>query len=523
MKEKMGFFEKLQGTVADNDSLLCIGLDPNPQSLPTRFRDNRRRAGSGSTVNIGDQLDTDEPTIEELLAWNQSIIAETLSYVCAYKPNIAFYEAMGSKGLRLLRETLALIPDDIPVILDAKRGDIGSTATAYAKACFDVWEADAVTLSPYLGRDSIDPFIEYKDKGLFVLCHTSNPSAGEFQKMEIADWQMLDREPNWPLYLHVAQTATKWSPQVGLVVGATYPEAMQAVRDVAPEALILTPGIGKQGGDLEATVSAGLRTSGDGMLISTSRSIAEAEKPGEAAKYLRDAINAVRLNPIHVVSQPTAATEEKSAAPSRPIGAASSTEGSISELIRQLATLGAIQFGEFTLASGIVSPFYIDLRLLVSRPALLNEAAKYYRTIIADLDFARIAGVPYAGLPIATSLSVLADAPMIYTRKEIKDHGLGKVIEGQWSPGERVVIIEDVATSGGSILDSALQLRSLGLIVEDAVVLIDREHNARDRLALAGIKMHSVVGLSDMLHILVESGQLTDDKLEEIIRFVGQQ
>lgn len=275
----MAFQDKLQQAVDKNNSLLCIGLDPDPSLLPQKFR---------STQNAS------EPTLDELLAWNQAIIEATQDVVCTYKPNIAFYEALGEMGMSLLRQTMAMIPDDIPIILDAKRGDIGSTAVAYAKACFEVWQADAVTLNPYLGRDSIDPFAKYDDKGLFVLCHTSNPSANQFQMQEIADWQKLDREPNWPLYLHVAHESTQWSPNVGLVVGATYPEAMESVRKVAPHALILAPGIGSQGGDLETAVAGGLRADGTGLLINTSRSIAKADDPREAATYLRDAINQVR-------------------------------------------------------------------------------------------------------------------------------------------------------------------------------------------------------------------------------------
>ncbi len=272
----MSFFDKLQATVERNNSLLCVGLDPNPEKCPTRFREG--------AVTIEDAL----------LQWNRAIIESTADLVCAYKPNSAFYEALGLKGATLLRQTLAVIPDNIPVLLDAKRGDIGSTAEAYAAACFDDLQVDAVTLSPYLGRDSVQPFARYAGKGLFVLCHTSNPSAGDFQSLEISDWRSLDQEPNLPLYLHVARAAVSWSPNVGLVVGATYPEALAAVREVAPNAWFLVPGIGAQGGDIHATVAAGLRDDGLGMLISVSRGVALASDPREAAMELRSAVNHAR-------------------------------------------------------------------------------------------------------------------------------------------------------------------------------------------------------------------------------------
>ena len=231
----MNFFDKLESAVAQNQSLVCVGLDPIPAQMPERYR------GRGHSL------------MDDLLAWNRTIIEETADLVCVYKPNIAFYEALGLPGLNLLRQTLDLIPAHIPVLLDAKRGDIDSTAAAYAAACFDQWGVDAVTLSPYLGRDSVEPFAAYVDKGLFVLCHTSNPGAGEFQDLEISDWRQLDRESNQPLYIRVAQTATRWSDNVGLVVGATFPEAIADVRRAAPNAWFLIPGIGAQGGDLESS------------------------------------------------------------------------------------------------------------------------------------------------------------------------------------------------------------------------------------------------------------------------------
>lgn len=482
------FFAKLTCAIERNQSLLCVGLDPLPEQLPSRYRDAQ-----------GD-------VIAGLLAWNQAVIEQTVDLVCAYKPNIAFYEALGAPGMALLRSTLALIPPHIPVILDAKRGDMGNTATAYAQACFVALDVDAVTLSPYLGRDSVAPFAKYADKGLFVLCHTSNPSAGEFQELEINDWRTLDREPNQPLYLQVARAAIHWSPNVGLVVGATYPPAIAAVRQAAPQAWFLVPGIGAQGGDLEATLTAGLRADGLGVIINASRAICGAENHRDAAQQLRQAINQVR-------SQTRAATL---ASP------ATSIDQNLQTLIADLAALAAVKFGTFTLASGIQSPIYVDLRLLVSKPALLAEAARAYTKILAGLSCDRIAGVPYAALPIGTAVAIEADKPLIYQRKEAKTHGLGKDIEGLWQPGERVVIIEDLITSGGSTIQTAERLRAAGLVVEDVIVLIDREQGGVENLAAAGITAHSVFKLSTMLDELVKAGKLDVEKQQEVLAFIGK-
>jgi uridine monophosphate synthetase len=263
----MSFYDKLAQTIERNDSLLCVGLDPVMEQLPDRYR-------SGTSDLMAD-----------LLRWNLAIIEETRSVVCTYKPNIAFYEAMGAAGMDLLRRTLAAIPAEIPVILDVKRGDIGSTAAAYAKACFEDLNVDAITLSPYLGRDSVDPFAAYAGKGLFVLCHTSNPSAGEFQTL---------RADGRPLYLHVAETAIKWSPNVGLVVGATYPEALQSVRAIAPNAWLLVPGIGAQGGAVDEAIPAGVRADGSGLIVNVARGVTLAMDHGAAARRIRDEINHAR-------------------------------------------------------------------------------------------------------------------------------------------------------------------------------------------------------------------------------------
>lgn len=485
------FFTKLDTAVERNDSLLCVGLDPTPAQLPARHRPDNGDLWAG------------------LGAWQAAVIEETADLVCTYKPNIAFYEALGAPGLELLRQTLALIPKTIPVLLDVKRGDIGSTAAAYAQACFDVWGVDAVTLSPYLGSDSIDAFARYTDKGLFVLCHTSNPSASDFQHLEIADWRMLDRESNQPLYIHVARTALTWSPNVGLVVGATYPEVFAGVRAAAPHSWLLVPGIGAQGGDLAGTLAAGLRADGKGLLINASRGICLAADYRAAAQDLRAAINQHRQAGTRYAPQ------------GRPPGIQHPTPNTQhASLITALADLGAVKFGSFTLASGLQSPIYIDLRLLVSQPKLLAQAAAAYAALLAALPCERIAGVPYAALPIGTAVALAADKPLIYPRKEAKAYGLGKDIEGAWHPGERVVVIEDLITKGGSTLQTVERLRAVGLQVEHVIVLIDREQGGVANLADAGVTAHAVFTVSEVLETLVQTGKLDEAKRQEVLHFM---
>ena len=488
----MSFFAKLEAAACRNNTLLCVGLDPTPEACPFRFP-------AGVNVPPDQPPDRSDRTCQELLAWNLSVIEATTDLVCCYKPNIAFYEALGQPGMTLLRATIAAIPPHIPVLLDAKRGDMGSTAAAYARACFEDLGADAVTLSPYLGQDSIAPFAKYEDKGLFVLCHTSNPSAGTFQELTARDSKRPDSDI--PLFLRVAKEAVNWSPSVGLVVGATYPEALAEVRAVAPDAWLLAPGIGAQGGDLEAALKAGLRPDGLGVLVAATRSVTQADDPRQAAALIREGINTARAQS----SSPTKNEAAGSALRPSPVPDANR------ELITGLADLGALQFGDFTLASGKRSSMYVDLRLLVSRPDLMQAAAAAYAKELAALQCDRIAGVPYAALPIGMAVALASGVPLIYNRKESKSHGLGKDIEGLWQPGERVVIIEDVITTGGSIVSSVELFRAAGLVVEDAIVLLDRQQGGVENLRKAGIRVHSVLALGDVLDLLSETGHIPEE------------
>jgi orotidine-5'-phosphate decarboxylase len=237
----------------------------------------------------------------DVAAFNRAIIEATQDLVCAYKPNLAFYEALGLEGLKALLETVAAVPDGIPVIGDAKRGDVGHSAQAYAKALFEVFGFDAVTLNPFLGLDSLKPFLEYRDRGLFLLCRTSNPGSAHFQSLALD----TGRGTPIPLYLLVAQKAKEWDlyGNLGLVVGATHPQELKQVREVCPQMPLLIPGVGPQGGDLAWAVRYGVDAQGEKAIISSSRQVLYASRArdfAEAARKealrLREEINKERVH-----------------------------------------------------------------------------------------------------------------------------------------------------------------------------------------------------------------------------------
>ncbi|MBI2017700.1 orotidine-5'-phosphate decarboxylase [Candidatus Daviesbacteria bacterium] len=222
--------------------------------------------------------------------FDKSIIDATFDLVACYKPNSAFYEAEGIKGLESLKKTIEYIKQKDPqiaIILDAKRGDIENTNEAYVKAIFDGLGADAATVNPYLGKEALQPFLQREDKGIFVLVRTSNPGAGEFQDLEVYPEQSRRGKP---LYQVVAEHVKDWGSNVGMVVGATYPEELKKVREIVGEVPILIPGVGAQGGDIKTTISAGKDSQGQGMIISSSRGIIFADNPREATQTLHQQI-----------------------------------------------------------------------------------------------------------------------------------------------------------------------------------------------------------------------------------------
>ncbi|MBI2849343.1 MAG: orotidine-5'-phosphate decarboxylase [Chloroflexi bacterium] len=252
------FIEKLLLASRANNSLLCIGLDPDPGTMP----------------NI------------EVFSFNKAIIDATSDLVCAFKPNFAFYEALGLEGITALKQTVDYVPKNIPIIADAKRGDVGNTAKAYATALFDTFGFDAATVNPFLGRDSLQPFLEREDKGVFILCRTSNPGAADLQDLILT---RTPGEPGSPLFEIIARLAAEWNSagNIGLVVGATYPKDLKRIRDMCPDMPFLIPGIGPQGGDLAAAVSWGTNLQGDMAIISSSRQVLYASRGSDFAQAAR--------------------------------------------------------------------------------------------------------------------------------------------------------------------------------------------------------------------------------------------
>ena len=263
----MTFMQTLREVWQRHDSLLCVGLDPDPARFPDSLRGRP----------------------DCIFRFCTAIVDATAGLVCAFKPQFAHFAAARAEDS--LERLIAYIHQQhpgIPVILDAKRGDIGSTARFYAAEAFDRYGADAVTLNPYLGRDSVQPFLEHSDKGVILLCRTSNPGAGDLQDLDVG---------GQPLYQHLAQRVAKQWNEHGncmLVVGATYPEELARVRQLVGEMPLLVPGIGAQGGDIEAVLHAGLTAAGSGLVISTSRAVLYAGSGADFAETARFATDRLR-------------------------------------------------------------------------------------------------------------------------------------------------------------------------------------------------------------------------------------
>ena len=470
----MNFFDKLNAAIALNQSLLFVGLDPNLEMMP-------ESGDQGNIANLSDSL--------------QLIIAQTADLVCAYKPTLGFYEALGAGGIELLESTLKAIPSHIPVILDAKHSDL-NTSSVFARTVFNQWGVDAITLSPYVGQDHIAPFLVYPGKAVFILACTSNLGARALQQYPNNDA---------PLYLQVVKAAQTWGTleQVCLEVGTTSPEVLARVRDLAPERVILARSIWASGGNLNNILTAGLNNNGDGLLIPVPQDSLANNQFAE--------INSLRLEVNQIREQ--VISKASSCAIWLP-DVCLLNQHRYFDLILQLYDLGCIMFGDFVQASGATFPYYVDLRKIISNPQVFSLILTAYADILKTLNFDRIAGIPYGSLPTATGLSMRLSYPMIFPRKEVKAHGTRKIIEGNFCVGETVVVVDDILISGKSAIEGAQKLESAGLKVKDIVVFMDHEQGVKDKLKANGYCAHSVLTISEITKTLYEAGRIDEEQFK---------
>ncbi len=467
----MTFAEKLDAAIGSNNSLLCLGLDPNPEMLPPS---EDRSVGS----------------IASLQNWLENVVEQTKNLVCAYKPTLGFYLALGAEGLDLLAAVLSCIPAHIPVILDAKHGDL-NTASQLAKTFFQQLRVDAITVNPYIGQEGVTPFLLYPDRAVFVLTHTSNPSAEAIQSYPVEN----------PLYLDVVKTAQTWgsTEQLGLEVGTTKPAVLAQVRDLAPERIILARSIWSESTDLSSILAAGLDRNGTGLLLPVPQDwLSQPDSLELKVDELRREIEDLRTQLYQSPSTCNLRQPE-------PLSLLTPSQA----LIVQLYDIGCLMFGSYVQASGAVFPYYIDLRRIISDPQLFHQVLAAYAIVTEPLKFDRIAGIPYGSLPTATGLALKLNRPMIYPRKEVKAHGTRRLVEGHFEPGETALVIDDVLITGKSVLEGIQKLEDSGLRVTDIVVLIDHEGGVRAKMQQHGYQAHAVFTLSEISQTLYQTGRIT--------------
>jgi len=469
------FFETVHERQKKLNTHICLGMDP------------REAWFTHPEQNSWFQSPTRQYSKETIVLWGKQLIDQTESSVCCIKPNVAFYTQLGQDGLEALQEIIQYAKNkNIPVLLDAKYGDIGSTATAYARTAFEYLDADCVTVSPYLGYDSVEPFLDYENKSVFILAKTSNPSSQDIQDLTTTDGICI--------YEHIAQKAQEWGNRVGIVVGATMPRQAKKIRAINKDSWILAPGIGAQGGNIEKIIS----SVGHNVIFPMSREICHNKNlcPCNAALQYKNKI-------------------EKEI-----------SKNQTEKIVTDLMNHNVIRFGQFTLKSGALSPIYIDLRSVISYPELLEAVAQQYVKVIREKNITcdRVAGVTYGALGIAFRVADMLNKPILITRKEEekKQYGIAdKGLIGKYNKGEKILLIEDVVTTGKSCLRTAERLLDQGLEIIDAVVLLDRQAGASRYFAEKNIKMHAAITMSKMLEVLKSTDQISKEMYHKVKQFMS--
>ena len=334
---------------------------------------------------------------------------------------------------------------------------------------------------------------------MFVLCCTSNRAAITLQQYPTAES---------PFYLQIVKESKTWGTpeQLGLEVGTTVPDVLARIRALAPERLILARSIWAEGDNLTNILAAGLNASGDGLLIPVPQDMLASDNSSEQVQSLREKIINARIEVVREGSTCSVWLPDVCLLNQHPQ----------LDLILQLYDIACTMFGNFVQASGATFPYYVDLRKIISNPQIFHQILNAYADILKNLSFDRIAGIPYGSLPTATGLSLRLNRPMIYPRKEVKAHGTRKLIEGNFHPGETVVVVDDILISGKSAIEGAQKLESAGLNVHDIVVFMDHEQGVKDRLRENGYRAHSVLTISEITETLYQAGRINEEQFRAI-------
>jgi len=434
-------FSKIKKRVEEIDSRLCVGIDPHSYLVHP----------------------------ENLVEWSVNLARQTAPNAACFKINTAFFEAHGYKGVKAMEDVISQISALAPVILDAKRGDIPTTAQAYAQSISRL-NVDAVTINPFMGMDSIKPYLD--KQAVLMLCHTSNDGAIQFQSNTFSK---------------IAKEASRDPSRLGLVVGATQDHVLDEIREAAPFNWLLVPGIGKQNGNLTKTLDRGW---GNGnILISSSRSIAEADSPRAESLKLRNQI--------------------QNLSPTIPF--------QLKKMAHQLIQTDCVTFGSFKLKSGSFSPFYIDIRKLVSYPMVFKNLIKTYAIWTKHLRPQGLTTIPVGGLPIASALAYETGLPLCYPRP-LKRHGTRKLIEGDIRENCELLLIDDVITNGISALETLPKLSNY--TIKDMVVLIDRGIYGANVLKQQGVQLHSVFRMESLLWFWLKENLISDRDYQRSISFL---
>ncbi len=455
----MSFNEKLRQKWSEG-KFLCLGLDSDRRKLPKGLSRN------------------DEPS--KVLEFNQAIINNTHDIVAAYKPNFAFYEDLGHDGIFILQETIKHIRrvnDTIPIILDFKRGDIGNTNLGSINLAFNEWDVDAVTVSPYMGRESLAPFLANPDKGIIVICKTSNPGSGEFQDL---------RTPEGLIYEVVAKNVShQWNDKnnCALVVGATYPEELRKVRNISGNMTILIPGIGKQGGDLKASVAAGLNAKNNGIIINSSREILFASNDDDFAQR-------ARVIAFETDAKIRQAVAEVKIERQRDVMA-------IMERTGAMVTNSHIVY-----TSGKHGREYINKDAVYPHGDFISDLCQRIAAYFVDDDIQVVVGPATGGIVLSQWVAKYLSASSshkvlsVYAEKEGDSFVIKRGYE-KFIPYYRVLVVEDVLNTGGSagkVIDAVRKLKGevigLGVLCNRGGVKAE-QFNLGELYALTNLDMES--------------------------------